>query len=74
MSRVPTVPVSLFVIVHHPTPYYQAEKATTATAMESGAAVGTLLASGKAAIATGDRAAASQQLHEATKVCDVRQD
>ncbi|CAN0086897.1 unnamed protein product, partial [Scytosiphon promiscuus] len=32
------------------------------------AAVGSLLAAGKAAIAAGDRAAASQQLHEATKL------
>lgn len=46
----------------------QAHKDTQETAMESQPAVNDMLARGKAAVAAGDRAAASQQLHEATKV------
>lgn len=46
----------------------QAHNDTNGTAMESQPAVNDLLARGNEAIALGDRAAASQRLHEATKV------
>lgn len=46
----------------------QAQKDTHGTAMESQPAVNALLASGKLAMASGDRTAAHDQLHEATKV------